>query len=318
MLGVFLDRGSVDCGDLDLSALVSALPSWNFYDQTPSAAVRDRVAGAQVVVTNKVALDAELLADSDDLRLICVAATGTNNVDLQAARERGITVSNVRAYGTPAVVQHVFALLLSLVTRLHQYRDWVHQGHWQRHDMFCSLDFPISELHGKNLGIIGFGELGQGVASVAEAFGMKVLVCQRPGTQTASAGRIALPELLPQVDVLSIHCPLTADTAGLIGRQQIALMRPHAILINTARGGIVDEQAVVDALRGGQLGGAGFDVLSEEPPRHGNVLLQTDIANLIVTPHTAWASRESRQRMVDQLVENIRAFLAGQSRNVVA
>lgn len=317
MLGVFLDRESVDPGDLDLSALVSSLPSWNMYDRTTPSQVRERIAGAQVVVTNKVGLEADLLDETQDLQLICVAATGYNNIDLEAAGRRGIAVCNARAYATPSVVQHVFALILSLSTRLYDYRRWVRTGNWPHSAQFCSLDFPIREIAGKTLGVVGYGELGRAVAQAAEAFGMRVLIAQRPGTDTAPAGRLPLTELLPQADILTLHCPLTAETENLIDRRALAQMKPDALLINAARGGIVDEQALADVLRAGQLGGAGIDVLSEEPPRHGNALLATDIPNLIVTPHVAWASLESRQRLMDQVTANIAAFLAGTPRNLV-
>lgn len=316
MLGVFLDQETVDNDDLDLSRLRAALPEWRWYHVTRPEEVIPRIAEANVVVTNKVRLDEAALRAAPNLRLIAIAATGTNNVDLDAAHRLGIAVCNIRAYATPAVVQHVFALILALSTRLMEYHQAVRAGRWQRAPQFCLLDYPIREIAGKTLGIVGYGELGRGVARVAEAFGMKVLVANRPG-RPAEPGRVPLPELLPQVDVLSLHTPLTPETRGLIGARELALMKPDALLINTARGGIVDEAALADALRQGRLGGAGIDVLSVEPPTDANPLLAPDIPNLIVTPHTAWASREARQRAVDQVAENIRAFLAGTPRNLV-
>jgi len=263
-------------------------------------------------------LDAAALRHAPRLRLICIAATGLNNVDLAAATSRGVTVCNCRGYGTAAVVQHVFALLLALVTRLSDYRQAVRDGRWRQASQFCLLDFPIRELAGKMLGIVGHGELGRGVARVAEAFGMRVLIAQRPGAvEEEQEGRVPLSILLPQVDVLSLHCPLTPETRGLIGAWELALMRRDAILINTARGGLVDEALLADALRQGALGGAGVDVLSLEPPVAGNPLLAPDIPNLIVTPHCAWGSRESRQRLVGQLGENIAGFLNGAPVRVV-
>ncbi len=318
MLGVFLDVATVDRGDLDLAALEGVLPQWRAYAATAPAATAERIGAAAVVISNKVVLDAPALHAAPDLRLVCVAATGTNNVDLDAARARGIAVCNVRAYATSAVVQHVFALILALATRLPQYQQAIRAGRWAHSEHFCLFDFPIREIAGKTLGIVGYGELGRAVARVAEAFGMHVLIAQRPGDARPVAGRLPLTELLPQVDVLSLHCPLTAHTRGLIGEKELAAMKPDAVLINTARGGIVDETALAAALRAGRLGGAGIDVLSEEPPRRGNPLLAPDIPNLIVTSHIAWASREARQRLVDEIVENIRAFLAGSPRNRVA
>ncbi|HOW62460.1 MAG TPA: 2-hydroxyacid dehydrogenase [Candidatus Contendobacter sp.] len=317
MLGVFLDRDSLDRGDLDFSTLDRVLPDWRYYPATTPDQVAARIAQAEVVISNKVMLDAATLQQAPRLKLIGIAATGVNNVDLAAAATRGITVCNCRGHVTPAVVQHVFALLLALCTRWPDYQRAVREGRWQQASHFCLLDFPISELAGKTLGIIGYGELGRGVAKVAEAFGMRVVLAQRPGTVDALDGRLLLPALLPQVDVLSLHCPLTPATQGLIGAWELALMRRDAILINTARGGLVDEALLADALRRGALGGAGVDVLSLEPPVNGNPLLAPDIPNLIVTPHCAWGSRESRQRLVGQLAENILGFLSGTPLRVV-
>jgi len=318
MLGVFLDRDSLDCGDLDFNGIDRILPDLRYYPATAPDQVATRIAEAEVVISNKVMLDAAALRHAPRLRLICIAATGLNNVDLAATTSRGVTVCNCRGYGTAAVVQHVFALLLALVTRLSDYRQAVRDGRWQQASQFCLLDFPIRELAGKTLGIVGHGELGRGVARVAEAFGMRVLIAQRPGAvEEEQDGRVPLSILLPQVDVLSLHCPLTPETRGLIGAWELALMRRDAILINTARGGLVDEALLADALRQGALGGAGVDVLSLEPPVTGNPLLAPDIPNLIVTPHCAWGSRDSRQRLVGQLTENIAGFLSGAPVRVV-
>lgn len=315
--GVFLDTQSVDVGDLDRGRLLDTLPTWRFFPATGSALTARRIQHADVVVSNKVVLDRDILREAKRLKLVCVAATGTNNVDLAAARELGIPVCNVRDYGTPSVAQHVFTLVLALATRLFDYRAAVRAGRWAQAEQFCLLDYPIAELAGKTLGIVGYGVLGQAVAKLGEAFGMKVLIAARAAGDTRP-GRVPLTELLPQVDVLSLHCPLTEQTRGLIGATELALMKPTALLINTARGGLVDEVALADALHQGRLGGAGFDVLTQEPPREGNPLLAADIPNLIVTPHIAWASRESRQRLLDQVADNIRAFAAGGPRNLVA
>ena len=314
---VFLDRASVDRGDLDLAALRAAAAPWAMHPQTPAALTAGRIGGAAVVVTNKVVIDGTVMTACPALRLICVAATGTNNVDLEAARQRGIAVSNVPGYATPSVVQHVYALILALTTRLAEHAAAARDGRWAASDMFCVLDFPFRELAGKTLGIVGYGELGQGVARIAEAFGMTVLVAQRPGGQPV-AGRVGLEELLSRADVVSLHVPLADNTRGLIGARELALMKKDALLINTARGGIVDEGALVAALRAGRLGGAGVDVLAVEPPRAGSPLLDDQPPNLIVTPHVAWASRESRQRLLDEVAANILAFAAGEARNRVA
>lgn len=317
MRAVFLDRGSVDVDDLDLTALRSATADWTFHDETAPEQVRDRVADAEIVVTNKVVLDGETLADARQLHLVCVAATGTNNVDLEAARHREIAVSNVRAYATPSVVQHVFSLILTLTRHLDEYRDALAAGRWQRSPHFCLLDYPIRELDGKVLGIVGYGELGRAVAEAARAFGMDVRIAARPGGEDRRSGRVPLDTLLAEADVLSLHCPLTEHTRNLIGARELGLMKSDALLINAARGGIVDEPALARALRDGAIGGAGVDVLTEEPPRHGNPLLDEDLLNLLVTPHVAWASRESRQRLVDEVARNIEAFRRGESRNRV-
>ncbi|MDX1593334.1 MAG: 2-hydroxyacid dehydrogenase [Gammaproteobacteria bacterium] len=316
MRGVLLDLDTLG-DDLDLGRLEASLDDWRLHPVTAPGEVAGRIAGAEVVVTNKVVLDAATLAAASDLRFVAVAATGTNNVDLDAARDAGVVVSNVTAYGTPSVAQHVFTLLLALTTKVFEYREAVAEGRWAASPHFCLLDYPIRELAGKTLGIVGYGELGQGVARLAEAFDMEVRIAQRPGGSPRE-GRVPLTELLPEVDVLTLHCPLTDATRNLIGADELAAMRDDAVLINTARGGIVDEAALAAALRTGRLGGAGFDVLTVEPPHDGNPLLEPDIPNLIVTPHVAWAARESRQRLIDQVAENIERFRAGDPRNRVA
>ncbi len=315
--GVFLDLESVDRGDLDRSHLEPLCTRWDWHPASGPGQTAERIRGADLVISNKVILDRPLLKQAENLRLICVAATGTNNVDLAAARELGIAVANVTGYATPAVVQHVFALILALTTRLPEYQAALAAGAWQRSRQFCLLDYPIRELAGLRLGIVGYGELGRAVGAVAQAFGMELVLAQRPGGEPAT-GRVPLAELLPQVDILSLHCPLTPATRNLIGPRELSLMRSDALLINTARGGMVDEAALADALRARRLGGAGIDVLEREPPVSGSPLLAPGIPNLILTPHIAWASRESRQRLLDQLVENIRAFAAGERRNRVA
>ena len=314
---VFLDLDTVSRDDLDLSELNQTPYEWNCYEQTLPEQILQRIANAELVISNKVVLSGEILEQCPSLKLICIAATGTNNVDLEAAEKLGITVTNVIGYATPAVVQHVFAMILSLTTKLPSYQQAVANGDWQRSPQFCLLDYPIREIAGKTLGIVGYGELGRAVAQVAEAFGMKVLISQRPGGPVDDE-RLPLHDLLPQVDILSLHCPLTDNTRNLIGHKAIALMKHDALLINTARGGIVDEVALKEALISGRLGGAGIDVLSKEPPVDGNPLLDPTIPNLIITPHTAWASREARQRLINEVAANIQAFLRGEVRNVVS
>jgi glycerate dehydrogenase len=313
MKGVFLDLASLDNGDLNLQPLQAVLDAWDLHPHTETTEVAARLQGAEVVVSNKVLLPREALVRADKLRLICVAATGTNNVDLDAAHELGIAVTNVRAYGTTSVVQHVFALMLSLQRRIPAYQQAVRQGRWEQSKFFCLLDFPIEELGGKVLGIVGYGELGQAVAKTATCFDMEVRVARR-GPDDTRPDRVPLDELLAEADVLSLHCPLTKENRGLIGEAQLRRMKPTAILINAARGGLVDEAALATALRRGWIAGAGIDVLEQEPP-NGTSPLLNDFPNLILTPHIAWASRTARQRLLNQLVDIIRDYRQGSIRN---
>lgn len=322
---VLLDRGSLDTGDLDDSALAAACGPWRFHAATAPADTARRIADAAVAITNKVVIEAAEMDAATALRLVCIAATGTNNVDLDAARARGIAVTNVTGYATPAVVQHVFALLLDWAVGLRARTAVVRTGAWSASPHFCLLpdtaagERPIRELAGLRLGIVGHGELGRAVARTAAAFGMQVLIAQRPGTEHGPPppGRLPLPELLAQVDVLSLHCPLAENTRGLIGAAELETMQPGALLINTARGGLVDEAALAAALRRGHLGAAALDTLSLEPPPLDHPLLAPDIPNLAITPHVAWASAAARQRLVDEVAANIRAFAAGERRNRV-
>lgn len=313
---VFLDWGSLDRNDLQRDACHTLPIEWTFHVQTGTAQLAARLADAEIVISNKVVLDAAALAGASRLKLICVAATGTNNIDLTAARRLAIDVTNVRGYATPSVVQHVFLLILSLLRSSVAYQQAVAGGRWRRSEHFCLLDFPIEELGGKTLGIVGYGELGQAVAQTARHFGMQVLLAQRPGG-AAQVGRLPLHELLPRVDILSLHCPLNEVTRNLIGPVELALLKSSAILINAARGGIVDEAALLTALLEQRLGGAGIDVLHSEPPRAGNPLLEAKLPNLIVTPHIAWATRQARQRLLDGVLANIRAHLAHAPINLV-
>ncbi|MBD8204734.1 2-hydroxyacid dehydrogenase [Pseudomonas viridiflava] len=314
---VFLDHTSLDLGDLDLGTLRESVGELVLHASTTAEQVAERLKGAQVAISNKVVIDAGTFAACPDLKLVLVTATGTNNIDLVSAREHGVTVCNCQGYGTPSVAQHTLLLLLALATRLPDYQQAVHQGLWQKSKQFCLLDFPIVELEGKTLGLLGHGELGGAVARLAEAFGMRVLLGQIPG-RPARADRLPLAELLPQVDALTLHCPLNDNTRDMIGAHELSLMKPHAFIVNTARGGLINEQALADALRNGHLGGAASDVLSVEPPVAGNPLLAGDIPRLIITPHSAWGAREARQRIVSQITENARAFFAGTPVRVVS
>lgn len=314
---VFLDHTSLDLGDLDLGELRDSFGELVLHDSTSPDQVIERLKGAQVAISNKIMIDADTFAACPELKLVLVTATGTNNVDLAAAREHGVTVCNCQGYGTPSVAQHTLLLLLALATRLPDYQKAVQQGLWQKSSQFCLLDFPIVELEGKTLGLLGHGELGSAVARLAEAFGMRVLLGQIPG-RPARADRLPLEQLLPQIDALTLHCPLNEHTRNMIGARELQLLKPQALVVNTARGGLIDEQALADALRNGHLGGAASDVLSVEPPVSGNPLLADDIPRLIITPHSAWGAREARQRIVSQLIENAQAFFAGAPKRVVS
>ncbi|WP_423823212.1 D-2-hydroxyacid dehydrogenase [Salinisphaera sp. SPP-AMP-43] len=310
MRACFLDAGSV--GErLDWSKLENAVDQWQWFHNTKRDEVALRLADVDIAVTNKVILDAETIDAAEQLKLICVAATGTNNVDTAAAARRGIPVINVSGYSTPAVAQHVLALMLAFATRWHDYDRAVARGAWQASEFFCLLDYPIEELAGATLGIVGYGELGAAVARRATAFDMEVLISERPGAEQVRDSRLSFPEVLERADFLSLHCPLTEATHHLIDRDALARMKSSAFLINTARGPIVDSQALLTALREQQIAGAAIDVLDHEPPREGHPLLDAELDNLIVTPHTAWASRAARQRVIDGVADNIAVFCAG-------
>ena len=319
MKAVFLDAITLG-DDVDLSPIDHVTDELVIHDRTTPEQVAERIRGFDTVLTNKVVLDRAHFESCPDLKLVAVVATGVNNVDLQAARDHGVRVVNVVNYGRSTVAQHTMALMLALATRLLDYNQEVRTGHWGRSDMFCLMNHPIMELEGRTLGIVGYGDLGQGVAERARAFGMKVLLGARPGQPRGEVNglqRLPLDELLPRVDVLSLHCLLTDETRNLIGAAELARMKRDALLINTSRGGLVDEQALADALRGGTIGGAAFDVLTEEPPRYGNPLLADDIPNLIVTPHCAWASREARQRIVWITAGNLEGVRSGTTAHYV-
>lgn len=315
MKAVFLDARGLD--DLDLNALKASCGELTMHLGTRPEEAATRIADAEVVIVNKVPLPESVLAQASNLKLICVVATGTNHICLDTAKARGIAVYNAQAYGIHAVAQHTLTLILALHTNLLNYHRAVQQGRWQQALQFCLLDFPIVELHGKTLGIVGYGALGQEVARIASAFGMQVCIAARSATDDRP-GRLPLNELLKQVDVLSLHCPLTPQTRDLIGEKELVAMKPSAMLINVARGGVVNETALVAALERGEIAGAATDVLTQEPPVAGNPLLVCNLPNLIVTPHSAWGSQEARETIVRQTVENLAFFQRGEvTRRVV-
>ncbi len=314
---VFLDRESIVA-----KLRPPAFPhQWIDYPQTASADIGERLQGATIAIVNKVLLNEPLLATLPALRMIAVAATGTNNIDLAACRQRGIVVSNIRGYAQHTVPEHVLALLLALSRNLPAYRQSVAEGIWQRSEYFCCFDWPIRDLHGLSMAIIGCGSLGQGVARLAEAFGMQILHVEHKTAHGARPGYVAFAQALRAADVISLHCPLTAETQQMIGEAELRAMKPDALLINTARGGLVDEFALARALKEGWIGGAACDVLSSEPPRPDHPLLDPTLlaqTNFLLTPHVAWASRRAMQTLADQLVANLEAFARGEPQNRVA
>jgi glycerate dehydrogenase len=317
MKAVFLDFATMGAG-LDLAELQGLVSELIVYDESPNETIAERIADAEIVFTNKIRLTRELLEQAPKLELIALTATGTDNIDTACAKERGIAVANIRHYCTQSVVEHVFGVLLSLTHSLERYHEAVRAGGWQRSTDFCMLNFPVRELSAMTLGIVGYGALGKGVARIAREFGMTVLVSARPGSDGVPDGRVGFSELLAEADVISLHCPLNDATRKLFGSREFAAMKDSAILINTARGGLVDSQALADALTSGQIAAAAIDVLPQEPPVDGNPLLDYRGGNLIVTPHIAWATDEARQNAIDELAANTRAFLDGTERNRVA
>ena len=308
---------------LDRSSLVATLkkPSfahtWADHPTTTPGEVVERLSGATIAVTNKIALRKDALAALPELKLIAVAATGTDIVDVAECKARGIVVSNIRNYAVATLPEHVFTLMLALRRNLIAYRADVEAGKWQKSTAFCLLDHPLHDISGSTLGVIGLGALGARVARLGQAFGMRVLGYDPVAPAGEGVTTATVPEILAQSDVVSLHLPLTPTTRNMIGAAELATMKPTALLINTARGGLVDEAALASALTSGKLGGAGFDVLTKEPPEDANPLLRLRLPNFILTPHIAWASAEAQQALADQLVENIELFVKGTPRHVV-
>jgi glycerate dehydrogenase len=314
MQGVFLDSETIDQQDLDFSVLTSTLKNWQLYGSTKPSQIGQRIENADIVITNKVSLNATLLQQAPRLRYIGICATGTDNVDVAMANSLGITVCNVKAYSTASVIQHTIGLLIALASKIVDYHQLVKEGEWINAKYFCLQNYRTMELEGKTLGIVGYGAIGQGVANVASQLGMKILIAKREGQNNPS--RMLLKELLTKVDVLSLHCPLNEQTRNMIGVNELALMKKGAILLNVSRGGLIDEQALAQSLASGHLAGAGLDVVSNEPPGPSNPLFKK-LPNLIITPHVAWASVEARKRLLHEVAENIKNFINGSPRNVI-
>ncbi len=290
---------------------------WVEFGETTPGEVVQRLGQATIAICNKVSLRGEALAQLPNLRLIAVAATGVDNVDLAFCRNHNIAVCNTRGYAANSLPEHALMLMLALRRNLVAYRNDVRNGRWHEARQFCLLDHPIADLKGSTLGIVGFGTLGKSMAELGRAIGMDVIVAERKNAATVREGRVAFGELLERSDVISLHCPLTEETKNLISAGELGQMKCDAILINTARGGLIDDHALLAALQDGRIAGAGIDVLRNEPPRQGNPLLEVDLPNLIVTPHNAWASRQAMQTLADQLIDNLEAFVRGEPRNLV-
>ena len=315
---VFLD--ALTFGDTPISRFTDRWPC-TVHGATQSGEIVQRLAGHAIAITNKVPFDRATLSapEAGDLRLIAVAATGTDIIDKTAAAENGVKVSNVPGYAAPSVAQFTIALLLELATRAGDYGAAVKSGAWQASPVFTLLSFPQTELRGKSLGIVGYGSIGKSVAQMARGFGMEILIAVRPGDATPPPGRIPLPQLFSDADVISLHCPLTPATHRLIDAEALKRMKPSAFVINTARGALIDESALISVLQNNRIAGAAVDVISQEPPAadHPMVLAAKNLPNLIVTPHTAWSAREARERLLAEVGQNIEAFLNGQERNLV-
>lgn len=312
-----LDARALNPGDLSWDVL-NQFGEVTLYQKTESEAEAiKRISDHEIVLTNKVPITENILNACPNIKLICVQATGYNIVDIAACALRGIPVCNVPDYGTAAVAQFTLALMLELCHRIGHHDAVVHEGKWCQISNFCFWDTPQMELGGKTLGIIGFGRIGRATAKLAQAFGMRVLACSRTESEEgrAIAAYVDMDTLLKESDFVSLHCPLSAQNTKMVNAEFLGRMKDGAYLINTARGGLLDEQAVADALNSGKLAGAAVDVVSEEPMKTYNPLLRC--TNCIITPHIAWAPKESRQRLLDCCVENIRAFLAGKPQNVV-
>ncbi len=308
---VFLDRDSLKA-ELRRPAFAH---QWSEHPATSASDVVDRLGGASIAITNKVPLRAADIAQLPDLKMVAIAATGTDQVDLAACHARGIVVSNIRNYSLVSVPEHVFTLILALRRNLRAYMADVEAGRWEKSSRFCLLDHPIGDLAGSSIGIVGYGALGRKVATLARAFGMKVLVTSRSPVHEDGVAALPLDELLRAADVVSLHLPLTDQTRNMIGAAQLASMKRSALLINTARGGLVDEAALAQALHNGVIAGAGFDVLSQEPPVPTNPLLAVRLPGFILTPHVAWASAGAMQTLADMLIDNVEAFAAGRPLN---
>ena len=290
---------------------------WIEYHETPPYEVAERVRTATIIISNKLSLDESSLAHAPKLKLIAIAATGSDCVDLDYCRRRGITVCNTWGYAVHSVPEHVLMLILALRRNLLAYRQVVQDGKWQHSKQFCLLTHPLHDITASTIGIVGYGSIGKAMAQLAAAVGMNVLISEHKNTRQIRSGRAEFSEMLEQSDIVTLHCPLTEATHDMFGRPEFELMKRNALLINTARGALVQEAALTDALQAGLIAGAAVDALREEPPRNGNQLLDLNLPNFIITPHVAWASDEAVQALANQVIDNIEAFIAGREQNVL-
>lgn len=310
---VFLERDTIKAG----FGRPNFNHEWVEYADTLPQEVSERVQAASIIISNKLSLGEPQLAHAPDVKLIAIAATGSDCVDLGYCRRRGITVCNVRGYAVNSVPEHVLMLILALRRNLLAYRRDVQDGKWQQSKQFCLLSHPLHDIKSSTLGIIGSGSIGKSMAQLAESLGMRVLTSEHKNAKSIRAGRTAFDDVLAQSDVVTLHCPLTDETRDMLGKREFELMKRSGLLINTARGALIQDQALIAALREGLIAGAASDVLREEPPRNGSPLLDLNLPNFIVTPHVAWASDEAMQALADQVIDNLEAFVAGQPQNVL-
>jgi len=290
---------------------------WIEYAESFAEQVVERVRAASIVISNKLSLGEPQLSEAPDVKLIAIAATGSDCVDLDYCRGRGITVCNVRGYAVNSVPEHVLMLVLALRRSLLAYRADVKEEKWQQSKQYCLLTHPLHDIRGSTIGIVGYGSIGESMAELAESVGMRVLMSEHKDGRETRAGRVAFVEMLKQADVITLHCPLTDETRDMFGPKEFEMMKRNALLINTARGALIQDDALIDALQNGKIAGAAIDCLREEPPRNGSSLLNLDLPNFIVTPHVAWASDEAVQALADQVIDKVEAFVAGRPQNVL-
>lgn len=312
---IFLDRATIDLNDISFSSVEECGTFISYPDSTPEETF-ERIKTADIVITNKVRMTKQVLERGRKIKLIAVIATGYNNVDLDITKQYRVAVCNVAGYAMNTVPQHTFSLILNLATKSYMYHNDVMSGEWQKAPLFTLLRYPTFELYGKTAGIIGFGVIGRAVAKIASGFGMKVNYYDPYVRDVKEYDPVDFRTILTESDIITLHCPLTKETFNLIDKYELSLMKPSVLLINTSRGGIVNEKALAEALNNQKIAGAGIDVLSEEPPVKGNVLLGAK--NCIITPHSAWSTIEARQALVNETAKNIQAFIRGEKRNIVS